>query len=75
MGHVILGRPWLFDLDVTLRGKFNTCTFTHKGQMIKLIPSQPNTRIAEKKPVALQEKKGLNLIGPKESKREIVHGN
>jgi len=21
MGHVILGRPWLFDLDVTLRGK------------------------------------------------------
>jgi len=31
MGHVIHGRPWLFDLDVTLRGKSNTCTFTHEG--------------------------------------------
>ena len=29
MGHVILERPWLFDLDVTLRKKSNTCTFTH----------------------------------------------
>ena len=26
MGHVILGRPWLFDLDVTLRGKSNRCS-------------------------------------------------
>ena len=31
MGHVILGRLWLFDLDITLREKSNTCTFTHKG--------------------------------------------
>jgi len=31
MRHVILGRPWLFDLDVTLRGKSNTCTLTHEG--------------------------------------------
>ena len=31
MGHMILERPWLFDLDVTLRGKSNTCTFTYKG--------------------------------------------
>jgi len=43
MGHVILGRQWLFDLDVTLRGKSNTCTFIYKGQMIKLIPSQQKT--------------------------------
>ena len=43
MGHVILRRPWLFDLDVTLREKSNTCTFTYEGQRIKLIPSQPKT--------------------------------
>jgi len=28
MCPAILERPWLFDLDVTLRRKSNTCTFT-----------------------------------------------
>jgi len=75
MGHVILGRPWLFDLNVTLREKSNTCTFTREGQRIKLISSQPKTGIEEKKPVAPQGQKRLNLISPKESKKEVVHGN
>ena len=75
MGHMILGRPWLFDLDVTLRGKSNTCTFTHKGQRIKLVPSQPKTGRAEKKPVTPEGKRGLNLISPKEFKRVVVQGN
>jgi len=48
MGHVILGKPWLFDLDVTLRGKSNTCIFNHSGQKIKLILSQPKTGRTEK---------------------------
>lgn len=26
-GHLILGRPWLYDLDVTLYGRSNYCTF------------------------------------------------
>ena len=57
MGHVILIRPWLFDLDVTLRVKSNTCVFSHEGQKIKLIPSQSKTERAKKKPVALQREK------------------
>jgi len=43
--------------------------------MIKLISGQLKTEKAEKKAVASQEKMGLNLIIPKESKREVVHGN
>ena len=74
MGHVILGRTWLFDLDVTLREKSNTCTFTHEGQRIKLIPSQSKTKIAEMKHFA-QGQKWLNLINLKEFKREVVHDN
>ena len=74
MGHVILGRPWLFDLDVTLRRKSNTCTFTHKGKRIKLIPSQPKTESKEETCRTTTEKE-LNLISSKESKREVVHGN
>jgi len=62
MGHVILGTPWLFDLDVILREKSNTCTFTHKGQRIKLILSQPKTGRAEKKSAVPQGKMELNLI-------------
>ena len=73
--HVILRRPWLFDLDDTLRGKSNTCIFIHEGQKIKLISSQPKTRRAGKKPVAPHGEKGLNLISPKESKRDVVHEN
>ena len=30
-GHVILGRPWLFDMDVTLLGNSNICSFIMKG--------------------------------------------
>ena len=74
MRHMILGRPWLFDLNITLMGKSNNCTFTHNRQTIKLIPNQPKTGIAENS-VAPQRQKGLNLISSKESKREIVHCN
>ncbi|GFZ15816.1 hypothetical protein Acr_25g0002250 [Actinidia rufa] len=27
VGHIILGRPWLFDLDVTIYGRSNSCSF------------------------------------------------
>jgi len=65
-GHVILGWPWLFDMDVILWGKSNTCTFNYGGQRIKLIPSQPRSKQEEKKPVDTRKEKNLNLISPKE---------
>ncbi|KAG6725272.1 hypothetical protein I3842_02G025100 [Carya illinoinensis] len=43
VGHVILGRPWLFDLDVTIHGCSNSCSFVYNGKKIRLnhLPPKP----------------------------------
>ena len=71
-GHVILGRSWLFDMDVTLWEKSNTCTFNYKGQRIKLIPSQLKSKQEEKKSVDTRKEKNLNLISPKEIEKKVI---
>ena len=40
VGHIILGRPLLFDLDVIIYGRTNQCSFVHNKKM-KLMPNQP----------------------------------
>ena len=60
VGHVILGRPWLFDMDVALWGKSNTCAFNHEGQLIKLISSQPKSKQGEKKSIETRKENDLN---------------
>jgi len=73
-GHVILGRLWLFDMDVTLWGKSNICNFNYEGQRIKLIPRQPKFKQEEKKSVDTRKEKNLNLISPKEIEKEVISG-
>ena len=73
-GHVILGRPWLFDMDVTLWGKSNICTFNYEGQRIKLISSQPKSKKEEKRSVDIRKEKNFNLISPKEIEKEVING-
>ncbi|KAF8410101.1 hypothetical protein HHK36_002623 [Tetracentron sinense] len=41
VGHIILGRPWLFDKDVIIFGRSNTCSFIYEGRRIKLNPLPP----------------------------------
>ena len=36
--HLLLGRPWKFDKDVTHRGQQNTYSFEFKGRTITLLP-------------------------------------
>ena len=36
--HLLLGRPWQFDRDVTHNGKTNTYSFMFKGVKIVLVP-------------------------------------
>lgn len=36
VGYVILGRPWLFDLDVTIHGQSNLCSFVFNRKKIHL---------------------------------------
>ena len=71
---MILGRPWLFDMDVTLWGKYNICTFNYEGQRIKLISSQPKSKQEEKRSLDTRKEKKLNLISPKEIEKEVISG-
>lgn len=37
--HILLGRPWQYDLQAIHRGRENTYEFTWMGQKVKLLPS------------------------------------
>ena len=41
VGSIILGRPWLFDADVTIYGKSNTCIFLHEEKRYRIQPTAP----------------------------------
>ena len=41
VGHIILGRSWLFDSDVIIYECTNQCTFVPNGKKVKLMPNQP----------------------------------
>ena len=71
---MILDRPWLIDMDITLWGKSNTCTFNHEGQQIKLISNQPKSQQGEKKSLETRKKKKFNLINPNEIEKEVING-
>jgi hypothetical protein len=73
VGHVILGRPWLYDLDVTIYGRTNSCSFTFKGKKIKLNPLQPRD-ITEGKKCEQSKGKGLHIISPKVIERLVTEG-
>jgi len=49
VGYIILGRPWLFDLDVTIYGHTNQCSSVHNGKKVKLMPNQPKPPTQEKR--------------------------
>ena len=70
MGHIILGRPWLFDKDVTILGRANSCTFTYEGKMIKLNPLLPSPVNAHE--LKKIEEKDINIISPTEFEKEIT---
>ncbi|KAK0603871.1 hypothetical protein LWI29_009599 [Acer saccharum] len=39
-GHVLLGRPWQFDVDITYRGRDNVCVFSWGGRRIAMVPKR-----------------------------------
>lgn len=42
VAHILLGRPWLYDLDVTNHGRENTYVLLYKGKNIILTPAKPS---------------------------------
>ncbi|XP_023902191.1 uncharacterized protein LOC112014045 [Quercus suber] len=69
--HIILGRPWLYDLDVTLHGQSNSCSFMFEGKKIVLNPLKPKPIDMSKK-IEAPKAKGLNIISPKAFERVAV---
>ncbi|KAI9185053.1 hypothetical protein LWI28_003722 [Acer negundo] len=45
VAHILLRRPWLYDLDVKSFGRANTHMFTNQGKTITLQPAKPKDSI------------------------------
>ena len=71
VGHIILGRPWLYDLDVTLHGRFNSYSFLFEGKKIMLNPLKPKPIDISKK-TETPKAKSLNIISLKAFERVAV---
>lgn len=77
VGCVILGRPWLFDMDVTLYGRSNMCMFEFQGKKIKFIPRAPRYDLKKKEKVdktksaKRNKSKGLHIIRPREFEQKL----
>lgn len=71
VGHVILGRPWLFDLDVTIYGRSNSCSFVFNGKKIHLNPLPPRP-VGSHETKKSAERNGLHIINPTEFERTVV---
>ena len=69
--HIILGRPWLYDLDVTLHGRSNSCSFMFEGKKIVLNTLKPKPIDMSKK-IEAPKAKGLNIISSKAFERVAI---
>uniref|UniRef100_A0A5B7BML6 RNA-directed DNA polymerase n=1 Tax=Davidia involucrata TaxID=16924 RepID=A0A5B7BML6_DAVIN len=47
VAHILLGRPWLYDMDVLHHGRANTYTFKYGGKTYQLNPSKPVEKATE----------------------------
>ncbi|MGV8000491.1 hypothetical protein PJP08_29235, partial [Mycobacterium kansasii] len=65
VGHVILGRPWLFDNDVTIFGHSNACTFMYNGKKMKPNLMPPENTLGKKKDEKASEPRRMGKSKPK----------
>ncbi|KAL9683693.1 hypothetical protein QQ045_015521 [Rhodiola kirilowii] len=63
--HVLLGRPWQYDLDVTYRGRDNVIMFTWEKHKIALTPISSFNRQPSKQTNFLVLKVGDDVIQPR----------
>ncbi|KAK0581717.1 hypothetical protein LWI29_017097 [Acer saccharum] len=77
VAHILLGRPWLYDLDVKSFGRANTHMFTHQDKTITLQPAkskdsfspQTNKLVVDNPSPTVSPKHNLNILGPREFMR------
>ena len=69
VAHVLLGRPWLYDLNVINFGKDNIYSFKYKGKNIILRPAKPKVCIGKRDNSKLPER-NLHILKCKQFERE-----
>ena len=74
MGHIILERLWLYDRNVTIYERPNSCSFVYEGK-ITLAPLRLGSLPATKQTEASSSKKTLTLISPKFIDKEMAKGS
>jgi len=74
VSSIILGRPWLFDHDVTIFGRTNSCAFNFNGKKIVINPTQPKDNTKREASSLKEKMTGLNLIGARELEKDINEG-
>ena len=67
--HVLLGRPWLYDLNVTNFGKDNIYSFKYKGKNIILRPAKPKD-CNGKRDISKLPTRNLHILKCKKFERE-----
>ena len=71
VAHVLLGRPWLYDLNVTKFGTNNIFSFKYKGNNIILISSKPKG-CNGKHDISKLPERNLHILKCKKFKREGI---
>ena len=69
VAHVLLGRPWLYDLNVTNFGKDNIYSFKYKGKNIILRPAKPKD-CNGKRDISKLPERNLHILKCKKFERE-----
>ena len=85
VGSILLGRPWLYDVNATIQGRTNICLFEHNGKKIQLNPSQPRVQLKKSIPIPQEQPnspplktknvKSIQLINKREIEQELAQEN
>ena len=70
--HLILWRPWQYDLDVEFKGRANKYIFTHCNRKVTLVPLTPKQVYEDQ--MRLQKEYELELERKKREKSEEEKG-
>ena len=49
VSQIILGRPWIFDINIHIYCRSNMYLFEYEGKNVKLRPMKPKNNVADKK--------------------------
>ena len=77
VGHIISGRPWLYDMDVTIYGLSNSyfvCLWRKEDQVAQVAPLRLDSPPETKQTDASSSKKSLTQINLKITDKEIAKG-